>query len=79
MIASTYKAVQVSKPGHLDLVDRVMVDPLAGQVRIRVEACGVCHTDAMTVEGGLVDIAYPRVPGHEAVGRIDALGEGVTG
>jgi D-arabinose 1-dehydrogenase-like Zn-dependent alcohol dehydrogenase len=62
----------------MSLVDRPRVDPGAGQVRIRVEACGVCHTDAWTIDGGVVDISYPRVPGHEIVGRIDAVGDGVT-
>src|SRR5262247_1244098 len=54
------------------------VDPGPGQVRIRVEACGVCHSDAGTVEGSFA-IDWPRVPGHEVVGRIDALGSGVQG
>jgi D-arabinose 1-dehydrogenase-like Zn-dependent alcohol dehydrogenase len=47
-------------------------------VRVAVEACGVCHTDALTVEGGFPGLTYPRVPGHEAVGRVNALGEGVA-
>jgi propanol-preferring alcohol dehydrogenase len=55
-----------------------MADPGPNQVRIRVEACGVCHSDAGTVEG-LFPIEWPRVPGHEVVGRIDALGSGVEG
>ncbi|ASG21051.1 alcohol dehydrogenase [Nitrospirillum viridazoti] len=79
MSAKTYRAIQVSRPGHLEMVDLPLVPPGPGQVRIRVEACGICHTDAMTVEGGVTDIVYPRVPGHEVVGCIDALGEGVTG
>src|SRR5262249_20341940 len=54
------------------------VDPGPGQVRIRVEACGVCHSDAGTVEASF-PINWPRVPGHEVVGRIDALGFGVQG
>ena len=52
--------------------------PPAGHVRIRVEACGVCHSDSATVEG-ILPIQWPRVPGHEAVGRIDVMGEGVEG
>lgn len=76
---NTYKAVQATGPGKLELVERTMVEPGPGQVRIRVEACGVCHTDAFTVEGGLPGLAYPRVPGHEVVGRIDAIGTGVQG
>jgi propanol-preferring alcohol dehydrogenase len=75
----TYRAVQVSKPHTLELVERKVTEPPAGKVRIRVEACGVCHTDSFTVEGGFPGIAYPRVPGHEVVGKIDALGEGVSG
>lgn len=74
---NTYTAVQVTKPGQFDMVERDLVAPAAGQVRIRVEACGVCHTDALTVEGGIEGLAYPRVPGHEVVGRIEAVGEGV--
>ena len=55
-----------------------MQAPAPGQVRIRVEACGVCHSDAGTVEG-LFPIDWPPVPGHEVVGRIDALGSGIQG
>jgi D-arabinose 1-dehydrogenase-like Zn-dependent alcohol dehydrogenase len=75
----TYKAVQVTQPGKLEVVERAVVEPAFGQVRIRVEACGVCHTDALTVEGGFPGLTYPRVPGHEAIGRIDAIGSGVQG
>jgi propanol-preferring alcohol dehydrogenase len=75
---SVYRAVQAISPGKLQLTEKPLRDPMPGQVRIRVEACGVCHSDAATVEG-VFPIAWPRVPGHEAVGRIDALGEGVTG
>ena len=56
-----------------------MTAPPPGKVRIRIEACGVCHTDALTVEGGFPGLSYPRVPGHEVVGKIDAPGEGVGG
>jgi alcohol dehydrogenase, propanol-preferring len=73
-----YKAIQVTKPGEFAAVIRPLVDPGPGQVRIRVEACGVCHSDAGTVEG-LFPIDWPRVPGHEVVGRIDAVGSGVQG
>lgn len=79
MTLSTYRAMQVSKPGHIELVRKELSAPLSNQVRIRVEACGVCHTDAWTIDGGVVDITYPRVPGHEVVGRIDALGDSVIG
>jgi D-arabinose 1-dehydrogenase-like Zn-dependent alcohol dehydrogenase len=79
MSTDTYRAVQVSKPGKLELVNRAVKAPPAGKVRIRVEACGVCHTDSFTVEGGFPGLTFPRVPGHEVVGKIDALGEGVSG
>jgi len=74
----TYRAVQVTKPGNLEVVEREVTTPGPGQVRIRVEACGVCHSDVLTVEGADPNIRYPRVPGHEVVGKIDALGEGVS-
>jgi alcohol dehydrogenase, propanol-preferring len=74
----TYKAVEVSAPGILRLVERPIKEPGPGQVRIRVEACGVCHSDSGTVDG-LFPIAWPRVPGHEVVGRIDAVGSNVQG
>jgi alcohol dehydrogenase, propanol-preferring len=72
----TYKAVEVSAPGTLRVVERPIPEPGAGQVRIRVEACGICHTDAATVMGVYPGLKLPRVPGHEVVGRIDALGDG---
>jgi propanol-preferring alcohol dehydrogenase len=65
-------------PGKLELVERQVREPGATQVRIRVEACGICHTDAFTVEGGIPGLTYPRVPGHEVIGRIDALGSAVS-
>jgi alcohol dehydrogenase, propanol-preferring len=74
----TYRAVQVTSPGKLELVQRPLVEPPASKVRIRIEACGVCHTDSVTVNGTFPGITFPRVPGHEVVGRIDALGEGVS-
>jgi propanol-preferring alcohol dehydrogenase len=75
---NTYKAVEVSAPGKLRLVERLVAEPEAGQVRIRVEACGICHTDAATIEGIYPGLKLPRVPGHEIVGRIEALGSGVS-
>src|SRR5258705_13770894 len=75
---STYKAVEVSAPGVLRVVERPVAEPGAGQVRIRVEACGICHTDAATVTGIYPGLQLPRVPGHEVVGRIEALGSGVS-
>jgi propanol-preferring alcohol dehydrogenase len=75
---STYQAVHAVAPGRLELVRKPIRDPGPGEVRIRVEACGVCHSDTATVDG-VFPIDWPRVPGHEAVGRIDALGEHVQG
>src|ERR1700694_5174457 len=75
---STYKAVEVSAPGTLRIVERPVSEPGAGQVRIRVEACGICHTDAATITGIYPGLTLPRVPGHEVVGRIEALGSGVS-
>jgi D-arabinose 1-dehydrogenase-like Zn-dependent alcohol dehydrogenase len=77
-MSGTYKAVQVTKPGTLELVERPIVEPSFGQVRIRVEACGICHTDATTINGIYPGLKLPRVPGHEVVGRIEAVGDGVT-
>src|ERR1700688_4239268 len=74
----TYKAVEVSAPGVLHVVERQISEPGPGQVRIRVEACGICHTDAATINGAYPGLTLPRVPGHEIVGRVDALGSGVT-
>jgi D-arabinose 1-dehydrogenase-like Zn-dependent alcohol dehydrogenase len=73
------RAVQVARPGaKLELVEREVPQPVAGTVRIKVEACGVCHSDSFTVEGTFPGIEYPRVPGHEVIGTIDALGPGVS-
>ena len=74
----TYKAVEVSAPGMLRVVERQVSEPGAGQVRIRVEACGICHTDVATVTATYPGLTLPRVPGHEVVGRIEALGAGVS-
>jgi propanol-preferring alcohol dehydrogenase len=71
---STYKAVEVSAPNTLRVVERPIPEPKSGQVRIRVEACGICHTDAATVTGAYPGLQLPRVPGHEVVGRNEALG-----
>ena len=72
------KAVQVSKPGgKFEIVERPIPVPGRGQVRIKVEACGICHSDVLVKEG-LWPIQYPRVPGHEIAGRIDAIGADVT-
>jgi alcohol dehydrogenase, propanol-preferring len=76
---ATYRAVIATAPGQLELVERLVPEPGRGQVRIRVEACGVCHSDSATVENLTGTISYPRVPGHEVVGRIEALGADVQG
>ena len=67
----TYKAVEVSTPGVLRVVEQAISKPAAGQVRLRVEACGVCHSDLATVQGDYPGLKLPRVPGHEVVGRIE--------
>jgi D-arabinose 1-dehydrogenase-like Zn-dependent alcohol dehydrogenase len=73
------KAVQISKPGgNFEVVERPIPQPGRGQVRIKVEACGICHSDVLVKEGLLPGIEYPRVPGHEIAGRIDAVGPDVT-
>ena len=72
------KVVQVPKAGaDFELVEREIPQPGAGQVRIHVQACGICHSDVITKEGLLPGITYPRVPGHEVAGVIDELGTGV--
>ena len=76
---SRMKAVQVSKPGgNFEIVERPIPEPARGQVRIKVKACGICHSDALVKEGHWPGIQYPRVPGHEIAGRIDAVGPDVT-
>jgi len=76
---TTYKAIEISAPRTFRLVERKVTAPGPGQVRIRVEACGVCHSDAATIEEGQwPNMKYPRVPGHEAIGLIDEVGPGVT-
>lgn len=72
------KAAQVPKPGaDFEIVEREIPKPGAGEVRIKVQACGVCHSDVLTKEGEWPGIQYPRVPGHEVAGIIDELGAGV--
>ena len=78
--AATMRAVQVPAAGaDFQLVEREIPEPGAGHVRIRVQACGICHSDALTKDGQWPGIQYPRVPGHEVAGVIDALGAGVAG
>ena len=76
---ATYRAFQVTGSRNFALVERDVVDPPAGQVRIRTSACGVCHSDLLAVEGQRDDPTRPVVPGHEVVGVIDAVGAGVQG
>ena len=73
-MAKTYTAVEVVAPGNLRIVERPIPEPGEGKVLIRVEACGICHTDALTVEGQFPGLSLPRVPGHEVAGRIEAVG-----
>ncbi len=74
------RAVQVLKAGGgLEMVEREIPEPAPGTVRVKVQACGICHSDSVTVEGLLPGIQYPRVPGHEVVGVVDKIGEGVKG
>ena len=73
------KVAQISKPGgNWEIVEREIPEPKAGEVRIKVEACGICHSDLFVKEGLWPGISYPRVPGHEIAGRIDAVGANVS-
>ena len=75
---STYRAFQVTGQRQFELVERDVVDPEPGHVRVRVLSCGVCHSDFLGVEGVRPDPSRPVVPGHEIVGVVDAIGSGVT-
>jgi D-arabinose 1-dehydrogenase-like Zn-dependent alcohol dehydrogenase len=73
------KAAQISKAGgDWELIERDIPEPGAGQVRVKIDACGICHSDALVKEGLWPGLQYPRVPGHEIAGHIDALGTDVT-
>jgi len=73
------KVAQIAKAGtDFEIVEREIPQPGPGHVRIRVQACGVCHSDVLTKEGGWPGLVYPRVPGHEVAGVIDEAGPGVT-
>jgi D-arabinose 1-dehydrogenase-like Zn-dependent alcohol dehydrogenase len=73
------KAVQVGKAGgQFELVERTIPEPGRGQVRVKVEACGICHSDVVVKDGLWPGLPYPRVPGHEIAGRVDAVGPDVT-
>lgn len=76
----TMRVAQVSRPkGPFEIVERPIPEAGPGWVRIKVQACGVCHSDSMTKEGLFPGLQFPRVPGHEAVGVVDAIGTGVVG
>jgi endonuclease III len=73
------RAVQVSRPnGPFEMVEREIPEPGPGSVRIKVQACGICHSDSITKEGTMPWVQYPRVPGHEVAGVVDAVGAGVV-
>jgi D-arabinose 1-dehydrogenase-like Zn-dependent alcohol dehydrogenase len=80
MMAKKNRAAQVTRPnGPIEIVEREIPEPGAGSVRVKVEACGICHSDSLTKEGTWPGIQYPRVPGHEIAGIVDAVGQGVAG
>ena len=79
MIKNNMHAIQVPQPnGPFEIVERDIPEPGAAQVRIKVQACGICHTDSLVKEGSFPGTEYPRVPGHEIAGVIDAVGSEVT-
>jgi D-arabinose 1-dehydrogenase-like Zn-dependent alcohol dehydrogenase len=76
---SKMRAVQISRPnGPFEIVERDIPEPGPGRVRIKIQACGICHSDTLTKEGTFPGLEYPRVPGHEVVGVVDAVGENVA-
>lgn len=78
-MANKMRVAQVSRAGGpLEIVERPIPEPPADWVRIKVQACGICHSDSLVKEGQWPGLKYPRVPGHEVMGVVDALGEGVT-
>ena len=78
MAANTYMAMQVTQPGEMQFVEREVPTPVTGEVLIWVEACGICGADAGAIEGLEAGLMFPRVPGHEVVGRIVAVGNGTS-
>jgi D-arabinose 1-dehydrogenase-like Zn-dependent alcohol dehydrogenase len=77
-MSTVTRVMQVAGPGEQpELAERELRRPGRGEVLVRVEACGICHSDSLTIEGGMPGIEYPRVPGHEIAGRIEAVGEDV--
>src|SRR5947208_7372620 len=78
LMAKKMRAVQIPKAkGPLEVVEREIPEPKSGWVRVKIEACGVCHSDSLVKDGLWPGIQYPRVPGHEVIGVVDAIGEGV--
>jgi D-arabinose 1-dehydrogenase-like Zn-dependent alcohol dehydrogenase len=76
---ATMRVAQVSRPkGPFEIVERPIPEPTPGSIRIRVQACGICHSDSIVKEGLFPGIPYPRVPGHEVAGVVDAVGPGLT-
>jgi hypothetical protein len=76
----TMKVAQIAGPGaEFEVVEREVPEPGPGQVRIKVQACGICHSDALTKDGHLPGIEYPRIPGHEVAGFVDALSDSGCG
>jgi len=79
-MANKMRAVQVPRArGSFEIVEREIPEPQAGWVRIKVQACGICHSDSLVKDGTWPGIQYPRVPGHEIIGIVDAVGSGVAG
>ena len=77
---SKMRAMVVPEPGgRFRMEERDLPEPGRHEVRLRVHACGVCHSDSITVEGHMPGLSYPRIPGHEVIGVIDALGPDVEG
>ena len=75
----TMRVAQIPAPkGKFEIVERPIPEPMPSTVRIKVAACGVCHSDVVVKEGLWPGLQYPRVPGHEVTGTIDAVGAGVT-
>ncbi|MBV9506095.1 MAG: alcohol dehydrogenase catalytic domain-containing protein, partial [Acidobacteriia bacterium] len=73
------RAVQVSRPGGpFEIVEREIPEPGPGSIRVKVEACGICHSDSLTKEGNYPGVTFPRVPGHEVIGIVDSVGPGVA-
>ena len=77
-MSDTMHAAVVDEAGaEFEVVERAIPDPAPGEVRVAVEACGICHSDVFVTEGGYPGVSYPRIPGHEVVGYVDSVGEGV--